>query len=93
MLSLVKECRTFLEEHEGKIILEHLDQFLQWLQVLEKGEPYVEVKSKHGTHNNTCIWSKETCMEGPDTCACFYYQEAYQRLRKLMDLYKRAFRS
>lgn len=45
------------------------------------------VHNKNGIHYESCVWSRDDCLEGPDTCACCYVgltvYEFRQKLRQL----------
>lgn len=72
------------------IIEEHFKQLETWYKIVRKGEIYDEIiTNKYGSHFATCPWSNEEQTVGPDTCACFYYMNAREKLTKMMKLYQR----
>ncbi|GFX74682.1 hypothetical protein TNCV_3121121 [Trichonephila clavipes] len=67
-----------LQEHASNLFpyrrrLEHLAGILKFQELLKQYPiPVKVVLNKHGFHVSDCIYSKENCTEGPNTCNCYF---------------------
>ena len=90
IMLLSDECLIFINQYKGMIIEQHFEELQKLYKIVRKGEIYDEIiTNKYGSHFTSCPWSDEDQNVGPDTCACFYYINAREKLTNMMKLYQR----
>ena len=89
-MSFIDQVEAFLEAYKHIICDEHLEDFMKWYEIIKnKHDLDGEKESMCDSHFMCCLWSGKDCIEGPDTCACFYYSNAVKNIKKMMKLYYR----
>ena len=86
-----QELEEFLNNNKEYIFDLHLKILTEFKEDLLEEERNPRILSLNGRHRVNCVWAKDSCNEGPDTCECIFFEFRLSRVRDLMSMYYKVF--
>lgn len=86
-----QEITDFLSKNDEYIFQEHLKMLKDFKEELLEEEHFPRVKSIHGRHRSNCVWAKDNCRGGPDTCECVFFDFRLGRIEEIISMYNKIF--
>jgi len=83
------DITAFLEEHGDILLEEHKEKIIKYQIFLRPYNNMKKINSIFGSHYESCIWSYDYAICGPDTCVCHFIDIYISEIKKLVSLYER----